>query len=398
MNDLTPSFERETGQVMLEGLPVGVAGEAFLTPVPGLDLAFDRVDGRLCRAIVCAAGTDGSIAVDEQVAAILIRLFGPEALGAVLGAATPPGEVPPGTRVLTPEPGLAGTLSSLARVYAVRATSPIPLGSPWWAAEAAELAQHAGLPAPARAQAGPRLAIPPPVPVLDVAAEVESLEKDRPHPAGLQWMLDPGTVPEGLFQFGLSPYSDLVVRHEGGGQGRIVIEALLVPGADCGVLSGCRARLVDPAVRRTLVQASFTVAGSRVRAELRPSFPLDELPESWIEVVQDKRWPVRGAKGHRIRRALRWADAALRAERAPAGLDPAATDEDWWALAAAAWGRCRLDWAAAGDADRAYLAATRQAAFDPRTRVPPVPSVTAAEIARQMPLTNPAYLAEALGC
>ena len=57
MNDLTPSFERETGQVILEGLPAGVAGEAPLIPVPGLDLAFDRADGRLCRVVVDAAGT-----------------------------------------------------------------------------------------------------------------------------------------------------------------------------------------------------------------------------------------------------------------------------------------------------------------------------------------------------
>ena len=57
MNDLTPSFERETGQVILEGLPAGVAGEASLIPAPGLDLAFDRADGRLCRVVVDTAGT-----------------------------------------------------------------------------------------------------------------------------------------------------------------------------------------------------------------------------------------------------------------------------------------------------------------------------------------------------
>ena len=28
MNNLTPSFERDTGQVILEGIPAGVAGEA----------------------------------------------------------------------------------------------------------------------------------------------------------------------------------------------------------------------------------------------------------------------------------------------------------------------------------------------------------------------------------
>jgi hypothetical protein len=168
-----------------------------------------------------------------------------------------------------------------------------------------------------------------------------------------------------------------------------------VPGADPRRLADCRARLVIPAVRRILAQADFTVVGSRARAEIRLPFPPDESAASWIEVVQGKR-PVHSLTGHWTRRALRWADAALRAERAPAALDPSATRTDWSALAAVAWGRCRLDWAAAGDADRAYLAARRQAAIDPRACVPPVPSKVAAEIACLAPLGGPAYLAEAL--
>ena len=193
-------------------------------------------------------------------------------------------------------------------------------------------------------------------------------------------MLDPDLVPEGLFRPGLSPYSDLSVRHEGA-HGRIVVEAILAPGADCQALDRCLARLVDPEVRRVLAQAAFTkITPDRVRAELHLPFPLDELPESWIEVVQDKLWPVRSPNGHRIRRALRWADAALRAERAPAGLAPHSTHDDWMALAATAWGRCRRDWEAAGDDDRAAQAARRQATVN-----------------RQPPPDGPAYLAEALG-
>jgi hypothetical protein len=433
---LTPSFERETGQVILEGHPAGVAGEAPLIPVPGLDLAFDRADGRLCRVVVDTAGTGGSIAVGEQVAAMLIRLFGAEAPSVASDtAAEPAGSA--GARMLSPEPVLAGTLSSLARLDAVRATSPVPPGSPWWAAEAAELAERAGLPVRARAEAhralaklleqidsidvavlpepaaraalavaaltaadepaaatrlreaigggsGPQPVAPPPIPEFDVTTEVESLEKDRVRLAGLQWMLDPDLVPEGLFRHGLSPFSDLSIRHEGG-KGQVAVEAVLAPGADCGALGRCLARLVDPAVRRVLAQAAFTKAApDRVRAELQLQFPLNELPESWIEVVQDKLWPVRSAKGHRIRRALRWADTALRAERAPAGLAPQSTHEDWGALAAAAWEWCRRDWEAVGDADRAALAARRQAAVGPRTCAP-------------QPSIGPAYLAEVLG-
>ena len=425
MNDLTPSFERETGQVILESLPAGAAGEALLVPVPGLDLAFDRAEGRLCRAVIDTAGTDGPVAVGRQVAAILIQLFGAQAPSVV--------SKPAGGHVLSPHPGLAGTLSSLARLYAARATSPVLLGSPWWAAEAADLAERAGLHARANAEAhhalakllgqldsidttvlpepaaraalvvaaltaadepaaatrlreaigggsGPRPAAPPPISEFDVAAEVESLEKDRVRLVGLQWMLDPDLVPEGLFRPGLSPYSDFSVRHERT-EGEVVVEAVLAPDADCGALSRCLARVVDPDVRRVLAQAAFTkTAPDRVRAELQLPFPLDELPESWIEVVQDKLWPVRSAKGHRIRRALRWADAALRAERAPAGLAPQSANEDWIALAGTAWDRCRRDWEAAGDDERAGQAARRQAGVDP-----------------QPPVDGPAYLAEVLG-
>ena len=424
---LTPSFERETGQVFLESLPGGVAGEASLIPVPGLDLAFDRADGRLCRVVVDTAGTGGSIAVGEQVAAMLIRLFGAEAPNVVSDIATESGR----GRALSPEPGLSGTLSSLALLDAARATSPVPSSSPWWAAEAAELAERAGLAVRAGAEAhhalaklsgqldstdtsvlpgqavravlavaaitaadepaaatrlreaiggrsGPRPAAASSVPEFDVAAEVESLEKDGVRLVGLQWMLDPDLVPEGLFRTGLSPYSDLSVRHEGA-EGKVVVEAVLAPDADCGALSRCLARVVDPEVRRVLAQAAFTkTAPDRVRAELLLPFPLDELPETWIEVVQDKLWPVRSAKGHRIRRALRWADAALRAERAPVGLAPHSAHEGWAALAATAWERCRRDWDAAGDDDRAGQAARRQAVPQP-------------------PAEGPAYLAEVLG-
>ena len=423
MNDLTPNVERETGQVILEGLPAGVAGEAPLIPVPGLDLAFDRADGRLCRVVVDTDGADGSISVGEQVAAMLIQLFGADAPSVVSN--------PAGAHALSPDPRLAVALSRLARLDAARATSPVPPSSPWWAAEAADLAEHAGLPARADAEAhralatlpgqldsidtsvlpqqavraalavaaltaaddstaatrlreaigrrsGPPPGAPAPISEFDVAAEVESLEKDGVRLAGLQWMLDPGLVPEGLFRPGLSPYSDLSVRHERAA-GQVVVEAVLAPGADCGALGRCLARLVDPDVRRVLAQAAFTkTAPDRARAELQLPFPLDELPESWIDVVQDKLWPVRSAKGHRIRRALRWADAALRAERAPAGLAPLSAHEDWAALAAVAWERCQRDWEAAGDAGRARQAARR----------PPVPQRTC---------DGPAYLAEAIG-
>src|ERR1700726_2825796 len=103
MNDLTPSFERETGQVILEGLSAGVAGEAPLIPVSGLDLAFDRADGRLCRAVIDTTGIDGCIAVGEQVAAMLVQLFGAHALNIISN--------PAGAQALSADPQRAATLS-----------------------------------------------------------------------------------------------------------------------------------------------------------------------------------------------------------------------------------------------------------------------------------------------
>jgi hypothetical protein len=395
MNDLTPNFVRETGQVIIEGLPTGAAGEASLVPVPGLNLAFDRADGRLSRVIVDLAGMDCCTAAGEQVVTMLIRLFGTEAPGVIAGVADQPGEATAAAYVLSPETDLTAALSRLARLNAARDTSPMPPSSPAWAAEAAELAERAGLPVRARTEASAAVPLPP---ALDVAAELESLEEDRVRLAGLNWMLDPDLIPQGTFRPGLSPQSDLFVRHEGT-QGRVIVKAQLALTADCATLRHCRARLVDPAIRRVLAQAGFTKVGSKVHAELRLPFPLDEVPESWIEVVQDEHRPVRSTRGHQIRRALRWADAALRAERAPTALAPHSTAADWAALAVAAWERCRRDWKAAGDADRAYLAARRLAALDrkPGTCLPPSPSVTAADTARQVPVDGPAYLAEALG-
>src|SRR6185437_10097903 len=154
MNDLTPSYEPDAGQVILEGRPAGPAGEAGLAPVAGVDLAFDRGDGHLVRVVAdagdqavadpsdqAAAGTGG-----QAAAALLNRLFGPRAarvLGEVASSPAEPGAPWPYT--LSPEPVLCAALSSLARLDAARDTSPVPRHSPWWAAEAAVLAEQAGL-------------------------------------------------------------------------------------------------------------------------------------------------------------------------------------------------------------------------------------------------------------
>jgi hypothetical protein len=155
--------------------------------------------------------------------------------------------------------------------------------------------------------------------------------------------------------------------------------------------------LVDPSTRRIMAQDGFVVAGPLALAELELTVPMEERPETWVEVVDDNRRPVRSARGHWADRAMRWADAALRAERVPAGIDPRAAAEDWAALAVGAWERCRLDWLAAGDAGRARMAASRQAEFDAGTRHLQPPVVTAEMAACCEAADCPWYLAELIG-
>ena len=430
MNDLTPSFERETGQVILEGLPAGVAGEASLIPVPGLDLAFDRADGRLCRAVVDTAGTDGSIAVGEQVAAMLIQLFGAQAPSVVSDtsgrrtcsrpspgspercpawpASTRPGPparfrpARPGGR---PRPPNSPNAPACTRGPAPKRTAPWPSCSGNWTAStpqcfpkpaaraALAVAALTAADEPAAAtrlreaiggRSGPPPAAPPPIPEFDVAAEVESLEKDRVRLVGLQWMLDPDLVPEGLFRPGLSPYSDLSVRHDGA-KGQVVVEAVLAPGADCGALSRCLARLVDPAVRRVLAQAAF----SEGRAGPRPGRAAAPVPAGRTTGELDRGGAGQAVAGPQRQGTPDQARPALGRRGPSCRTRPGRTGP---ALGSRRLGRPGRRGLGAvpprlGSGRRrrpADLAARRQAVVDPRSRT-------------RSPMDGPAYLAEVLG-
>jgi hypothetical protein len=449
VNALAPYYDRAAGQVIFRGPPVGMAGEASIEPVPGLQLTFDAADGRLCWAMADTAG-DRPVAFDPRVAAMLTRLFGPHAVDVALAAVDSLGD----TAVVCPEPGLAGTLSALARLQVAQVTSPVSANSPWWAAEAAGLAERAGLARQAvtlsgqalpgllrlfDSPAGPalpeqafrvarkvaescaathpeaasrlltvlseilshpplaRYAAPRQGKSLNVAGEVTLMREDRLRSDGPQWLLDPVCIPAGVFQFGLSPWSDLFVRRKAGQAGIVVVIATLAPDVDLDALSPCVARLVDPPARRIVAQGSFLAAGSLAIAELELKVPLEECPESWVEIAGDRQHPVRTAKGHWTRRARRWADAALRAERAPKGIDSCAAPEDWAALAAASWDRCRQDWTNAGDPGRARMAASRHAAVDARTRDPGATATAAEPGACQAAADGPRCLAEVIG-
>jgi hypothetical protein len=446
-DELTPAYDRDTGQVVLEGLPTGAAGGAGLVPAAGLELVFDRADGRLSRVAIDIPEPGGPI--DSGATAGLTGIFGQSAPETVQAAATGRGRV----RALSPDRRLSASWSRLARLDAARDTSPVAPASALWAAEAAQLAEQGGLHARARAEACKAVAglaellgrRPGPEPLLQAALAVANLaEADEPEGAerlreiarqapigsseqwiaehanvperlgdlerrlvdtgwvdtpGLQWSLDPVLVAGRALLPGLSPLTDVIVHCEVAPD-RVVVEALRAPEARDDTVSRCRVRLVDPAARRVLGVAAFRAqeAAAWVRAEICPPFPADELSEAWVEVVDDEHRPVQGMRLRRMRRALRWADTALRSEQCPRGLAPQFATADWSALAFRAWERCRADWQAAGDTDRAFLCAVRLAVAGSQAHRPEAPSRWAAELADRPRLRERAFLAEALGC
>lgn len=373
----TVAADSDAAQVTLRGPATGAGGGAYLRPAPGVELAFDRVGGWLSSVTVMGAKVTG------EAVSWIVDVFGPAAAAVIRDP--PPGGIR--CLALRTSPRTLGVLSRLAQLDAARVTSPVP-GSRLWAAEATDLARQARLMPPdwvLRAEAAPA-AVPDGF-VATIPAAVLRLTTDegpgsrrcvRPGTGPgdgrrrLERSLDPGLVPPGMFQPGLWPGADLAVRVHQNGAPLITVEAMLLPGVTAADLADCRARLVDSDGRRVLATAAFRVCGPsragapwHARAELPASSGLRAPARSrpaWVEVADDERRPVDGTTLRRIRRALRWADAALRAESRPNGLAPELTDEQWIRLAALAWDRCRADWVAAGDPQRAAQATLRSAA------------------------------------
>ena len=372
------SADRTLAQITLRGRPTGAAGGATVAPRPGVELAFDRAGGWLSRVIVAATQHGGVMTAGKETVTWIASVFG--AATAETVRKVPDGEIrcPP----LRPRQETLSALSLLARLDAARVTSPVP-GSPLWVAEAADLASRAGLPVPSLALS------PPSVPVAGsgnlgstIPADVmRLLADDARGPCATastrrpEAFLDLGFVPHEVFRPGLWPGLDLDVRVHGNSTPRIAVEAALLPGAMQGGLADCRVRLVDAGARRVLAVAAFRAGSpSLAWAELPAPACLRALARSglaWVEVVGDRWRPVQGTRLRRMRRALRWADAALRAESRPNGLAPELTDEQWNGLASLAWDRCQANWEAAGDLSRASLAATRRAAIRGTRRAHP---------------------------
>ena len=444
---LTLAYGEDAGQVMLEGLPDGPAGEAGLSLADGIELLFDCADGRLSRVIIDVGEPGGSTAIGEPAMAAVASLFGPRAPAAIRYAPGRDGD--PVT--IAADPGTIAALSRLARLDAARVTSPVA-DSPLWAVEAAQLAWRAGLAARLKAETHRAVnalesaddaslsmlaAAAEAIADLIHAAEPELAKRLREHAGtrrpgwsaafhymrgrkilrqahhilaerslalpdiaaenrqrcgdsgGLQWWLDPRLIPSGVFRHALWPTAELTVLTEGNG---IVVAAELAPGADHRKLAHCRARLVDPANRCVVGAASFRDLGNfRVQAEIKEPVPPGD---GWVEVIDHETRPVSSGQLHYSRRAIRWADAALRAGRQASGL----ADANWIRLAATGWGRCAEDWSAARDPDRAYLAALHAAAIRPGVVIPEAPSAWAKELAGRPLLAEEPFLAERSDC
>ena len=378
------SVDRDAAQITLRGRPTGAGGGARLTPAPGVELVFDRAEGWLSCVIVEADEHGGAVELGEGAVAFITSVFGAGTAGVVREA--PSGEVR--CLALRARPGTIGVLSRLARLDAARVTSPVP-GSPLWAAEASDLARQADLPGLGEARRasviipdGLGSTIPadvltqfPAVGGPGPFAEPEPFAGAGPGHGRrlLDGWLDLGLVPDRVFRPGLWPGSDLGVKAYREGAPLIAVEAVVLADVAPEALADCRARLVDACARRVLATGPFRVgaplragAALRARAELPAPPGLRALVGSgaaWVEVVGDERRPVQGTRLRRMRLALRWADAALRAESRPNGLAPEFSDEQWTCLAGLAWDRCRADWAAADDPSRAALAAVRGTAL-----------------------------------
>jgi hypothetical protein len=433
---LTLACDDEASQILLEDLPAGPAGEAGLIPVDGVELLFDNADGRLARVLVDAAESADKNVAGEPALFFIAGLLGTQAATAVRKAHRWGGAPIP----LRADEDKLADLSRLARLDAARSTSPFA-DSPGWAVEAARLAGRAGLTARAAAEARratveleatvagagpPADAMPAALvsAVADVVQETDPRLADRlreharlsragrtataqsnrawlavlPHDRGdggstggpERW-LDPQTIPAGVFRYHAWPETDLTVR---GAESGLRVDAAVVPTADRVALATCRVRLVDPARRAVIWAAPFQMAGcSMVSAEIPHPVPTDRswpTGGAWIEVVGEAGRPVHSAQLRHMRRAMRWADAALLAARTPPG--PAETE--WDRLAGRAWERCARDWAAARDFDRAFLAADRARALGSGISVAEPPSAWAKDLARRPALWEAPFLAE----
>ena len=267
------SYDCGATQILLRGLPIGAAGGAGIAPIPGVELIFDRIDGRLAQVVVDIGepGVPGTILHDPpgtlspSGGAYVGRLLGGDAFAGLLqaprvGAGRVVAELTSGTVAEL------SALSRLARLDATRLTSPVP-ASPLWAAEAAWLARHAGITGRRwsrlyRGPLGTGVAASDPGDAPSAADDTSAADWPNASMGAadgrIRGWLDPAVIPFGIFRHGLSPATDLIIRDA---PRRLVVGVRLAGGLGATTLAACRIRLVDSEARRVL--AAGTAAYGR---------------------------------------------------------------------------------------------------------------------------------------
>jgi len=393
---LRGSWDPQIGAVVLTGEASGPAGVVDVEPVAGVVVSFDATTLAPCELLI-EDKEDGDLGrLDLGVAGVCERLLGAkgfERLRKGLGNHRTVVDVS-----LSGERELWVGLARLARAAAVQVTDPVSPASPLWEAEEALLAHEAGLESLARRHAGravERLAgfvsrapdalgdtrvrealevvsglVGPAAPEASAAlvdalagklldpGQLEPRAERAPWPAGQggapALVLDATLLPERTFLFGADPSQDAVIEEA---EGSLSVWIRLHPWARRSVVESCRLRLVDRRRHEVLAEQPLTRVGSLAHASLA----LEPAPfgEMDLEIVEDGHVPVAGTSLARRRAALRYGDAALRAERRPTPLHPTWSASDWASEAARLWRESAAAWDDAGEEERARQAERR---------------------------------------
>jgi len=440
-------FDDDLGQVVAAGLPTGAAGGVEISPAPGVTCTFDALTGAFSELVVDPAAGDNDGRSDSRRRDVLTWLFDTETTQAISDLAHR-GE---GLDVSI-APAHQALLHRLALLEDAEDTDPLVPDSPLWGTEEVFLAHRGKLGALAELHAvrtASRLAglIEQRPDLLDVALGAEhvqdaamlvanlverhdpeaaealragyspaveehleaSVDEDRWLPAlsgvlaggvadglAVPPQLDLLLLPEHTFRLGELPSADLVVH---GNSAELLVTAGLDRRARKSVVESCWARLVDPETKTVLDAAPFyldrTDQGrpTAATARLRINDADIDFHRTALEVVADRDRPVQSRALRHARRALRLANAALRAERRPHALHPGWDETGWSQHARNLWMRAGEQWSAADDTARAALAFARGAGLT----LPPDLPQWAHALGTRAPTPQAPFLAEHLG-
>jgi len=422
---LYASWQEALGSITLTGAPSGPGGTTEVSPTPGLTVMFDACSGGLCGLLIEVKNGPGLSELEPDAETILEGVLGGVGLGSLRDHLDDSGE--PVAVTLDGDAELVGSLARLALALDAQHTDPVDPASPLWDAEQALLSERCGLRTLAKTHAGraaerlvglvafepqllsgvSRLAVRTVAdlcqPVLPEASKILTDALDghgvpgsysgypieraqlranqaKTHPP---IVIDPSLVPPRTFLLAEDPLDDieLSIEHD-----TVSVRIRLEAWARRSVVEGCVLRQVDRRSRNVLAEAPLVRAGRLARGELR----LTRRPPDGadLEVVAGPDEPVGSTRMASRRRALRFADAALRAQRHPSALHPEWDEARWSELAATFWQQSAAAWRDAGDQTLASQADERaehslagepashpQQAFLAELATPPTPDI-----------------------